>query len=97
MVLNFYSHINEEWFDINLKNCTLTHASSQDLSKVIRLKVSGDKEDRNPARSYSYTELLDLQSRLMLVAGQAEKGKDNVDRFITVCIILMTFFHFLGE
>ncbi|KAK7107714.1 hypothetical protein V1264_015588 [Littorina saxatilis] len=55
-----------------------------DLAHVIQLSVSEDVEGKNPARAYSYEELLDLQSRLMLVAGQAEKGKENVDRFITV-------------
>jgi len=53
---------------------------------VIQLTVSQDEEGMNPARNYSYAELLDLQSRLMLVAGQAEKGKEDVDRFITVSI-----------
>jgi hypothetical protein len=36
-------------------------------------------------REYSYAQLHDLQSRLMLVAGKAEMGKDDVDRFILVC------------
>ena len=53
---------------------------------MIQLTVSQDEEGMNPARNYSYAELLDLQSRLMLVAGQAEKGKEDVDRFITVSI-----------
>jgi len=30
------------------------------------------------------TELHDLQSRLMLIAGEADKGKDDVTRFIDV-------------
>jgi hypothetical protein len=36
-------------------------------------------------REYNYAQLHDLQSRLMLVAGKAEMGKDDVDRFILVC------------
>lgn len=43
-----------------------------------------DPSSKTPNRHYTYEELLDLQSRLMLVAGQAEKGKENVDRFISV-------------
>ena len=30
------------------------------------------------------SELHDLQSRLMLIAGEAEKGKDDVTRFIDI-------------
>ena len=51
---------------------------------MIQLTVSEDDDGKTPARCYSYVELLDLQSRLMLVAGQAEHRKENVDRFITV-------------
>ena len=70
----------------------------QSVSTVIQLKVSEDTELKKPSRfetpprKYTFEELLDLQSRLMLVAGQAEKGKENVDRFITVsalCIVLI--------
>ena len=32
----------------------------------------------------SLHELHDLQSRLMLIAGEADKGKDDVTRFIDV-------------
>ncbi|XP_076466869.1 E3 ubiquitin-protein ligase rnf213-alpha-like [Babylonia areolata] len=69
------------------------------LPSVIQLKVSEEvdpatlnNEDRQlatPPRKYTYEELLDLQSRLMLVAGEAEKGKENVDRFITIMESLM--------
>ena len=70
----------------------------QTLSSVLQLKVneadSRKKDDETSDmeggeesyRSYTYDELLDLQSRLMLVAGQAEKGKDNVDRFLNVSV-----------
>ena len=61
-----------------------SHTWFQGLGDVIGLTVSEDQEGKTPPRAYSYDELLDLQSRLMLVAGQAEKGKENVDRFITV-------------
>lgn len=39
--------------------------------------------------SYNYDQLLDLQSRLMLVAGKAEQGKDEVDRFMQVSLSVM--------
>jgi len=34
--------------------------------------------------SMNLTELRDLQSRLMLIAGEAEKGRQDVNRFIAV-------------
>ena len=44
------------------------------------------KQEGDPMiREYNYAQLHDLQSRLMLVAGKAEMGKDDVDRFILVC------------
>lgn len=42
------------------------------------------KEGKTLKREYNYEKLHDLQSRLMLVAGKAEMGKDDVDRFILV-------------
>ena len=37
-----------------------------------------------PRVEMSLSELHDLQSRLMLIAGEADKGKDDVTRFIDV-------------
>ena len=44
------------------------------------------KEDNQEEelRYYTLQQLNDLQSKLMLVAGKAEKGKDEVDRFVEV-------------
>ncbi|XP_048239631.1 E3 ubiquitin-protein ligase rnf213-alpha-like [Haliotis rufescens] len=61
----------------------LDTASDMMLTNVISLHVSKDTED-NTSRKYSYDQLVDLQSRLMLVAGQAEIGNENVDHFIMV-------------
>ena len=36
------------------------------------------------SKTYSLDELKDLQSKLMLIAGKAEKGKDGVERFVKV-------------
>ncbi|XP_071112725.1 E3 ubiquitin-protein ligase rnf213-alpha-like isoform X2 [Haliotis cracherodii] len=65
----------------NLNN--LDTVSDMMLNNVISLHVSQESED-NLSRKYSYGQLVDLQSRLMLVAGQAEKGNENVDHFIMV-------------
>ncbi|XP_067673877.1 E3 ubiquitin-protein ligase rnf213-alpha-like [Haliotis asinina] len=62
----------------DIQNCSLLT-----LNNVISLHVTQDK-DQNLSRKYSYSQLVDLQSRLMLVAGQAEKGKENMDHFTMV-------------
>ncbi|KAL3881536.1 hypothetical protein ACJMK2_027968, partial [Sinanodonta woodiana] len=51
-----------------------------DLHKVISLEVASEQKKRQ----YSFDQLQDLQNRLMLVAGKAEHGKDNVERFTMV-------------
>ena len=60
----------------------------QDLNHIISLHVMPDdcsaSEVKENVRKYTYTQLVDLQSRLMLVAGRAEKGKENVDLFMMV-------------
>ncbi|VDH96739.1 Hypothetical predicted protein [Mytilus galloprovincialis] len=50
------------------------------LSDALKLRVI-DK-DGKLEQEYNYEQLHDLQSRLMLVAGKAEMGKDDVDRFM---------------
>ena len=74
------------------KNTLLSINLFQSIPSVIQLVVIEDQHNEGEERSeiqtetrkYTYDELLDLQSRLMLVAGQAEKGKENVDRFLHV-------------
>ncbi|XP_068731195.1 E3 ubiquitin-protein ligase rnf213-alpha-like [Montipora capricornis] len=51
------------------------------LDQVVRLTVP-PKEGGLHDKIYSLDELKDLQSKLMLVAGRAEKGKDDVDTFV---------------
>jgi hypothetical protein len=57
------------------------------LSEVLELRVTETEGQRSQRNHYKYEQLHDLQSRLMLVAGKAEKGKDDVDRFMLVCVI----------
>ncbi|XP_076109129.1 E3 ubiquitin-protein ligase rnf213-alpha-like [Mytilus galloprovincialis] len=54
------------------------------LTDVQELIVTEKKEGKTLRREYNYEQLHDLQSRLMLVAGKAEMGKDDVDRFILI-------------
>ena len=51
-------------------------------------------------KTYSLDDLRDLQSKLMLIAGKAEKGKDEVDKFAKVSqferlkLVILVFLHF---
>ncbi|XP_021363666.1 E3 ubiquitin-protein ligase rnf213-alpha-like isoform X2 [Mizuhopecten yessoensis] len=55
-----------------------------ELKDVISLHVSEDENGARQRKLYHYDLLHDLQSRLMLVAGKAEKGKEDVDRFTMI-------------
>jgi hypothetical protein len=43
-----------------------------------------NSETETEWKKYTFSELTDLQSKLMLVAGKAVRGKDQVDRFMEV-------------
>ena len=60
------------------------------LDNVVSLTVppKGESEDAE-GKTYSLDELKDLQSKLMLIAGKAEKGKDEVERFVKVSTMKM--------
>lgn len=36
-------------------------------------------------RDYTLSEMTDLQSRLMLVTGKADAGRESIERFTSVC------------
>ena len=56
------------------------------LDHVVRLTVPPKKSGEENAQDvvYSLDEIKDLQSKLMLIPGKAEKGKDEVDTFVQV-------------
>ena len=56
------------------------------LDHVVRLTVPPKQSggDNTQDIEYSLDEISDLQSKLMLIAGKAEKGKDEVDTFVQV-------------
>ena len=57
------------------------------LESVVRLTVPlRDEKGNDESKIYSLDELKDLQSKLMLIAGKAEKGKDDVETFVKVCM-----------
>ena len=54
------------------------------------LRVPAEFHGEGEQQLYSYSQVVDLQSRLMLVAGMAEKGKEDVDTFVEVRTSLST-------
>lgn len=67
----------------------------QVLKDILELSVKEQSDKQTETgkqhfRSYTFSQLQDLQSRLMLVAGKAEKGSDSVDRFTMVSLINTT-------
>jgi hypothetical protein len=54
---------------------SIFYTFSQTLSNVLELRVTETEGQRLQRNQYKYEQLHDLQSRLMLVAGKAEKGK----------------------
>ncbi|KAK3585578.1 hypothetical protein CHS0354_036765 [Potamilus streckersoni] len=54
------------------------------LQNTLQLTVPDHEKEFHGHRQYTFEQLQDLQSRLMLVAGKAEQGKDDVDRFMLV-------------
>ncbi len=63
----------------------------QELESVIQLVVPPEArhdDALSKERKYTVQELNDLQSKLMLVAGRADMGKEDVDRFVDVSMPL---------
>jgi hypothetical protein len=56
------------------------------MSDILKLTVP-EQEGKRELKNYTFSQLQDLQSRLMLVAGKAEKGSDSVDRFTMASLI----------
>lgn len=48
------------------------------------LKFSAMNKGR-AGREYTLDEMADLQSRLMLVTGKADAGRESIERFTSVC------------
>ncbi|KAL3881514.1 hypothetical protein ACJMK2_027946, partial [Sinanodonta woodiana] len=55
-----------------------------DLQNTLELNVPDHDSEFQGHRQYTFEQLQDLQSRLMLVAGKAEQGNDDVNRFMQV-------------
>ncbi len=62
---------------------------------MVSLTLLGEKiqgEEDAQKRHYTVAQLNDLQSKLMLVAGKAEKGKEEVEKFVEVRLVQQTTF-----
>ena len=76
-----------------LNGDTSTSTTMEQLTpeKVIQLWMpAGDNEY---SKSYTLNDLKDLQSKLMLIAAKASKGKDEIDRFSDVSFCLLPGIH----
>ena len=58
------------------------------LENVVCLIVP--KEKNREKKIYSMEEVKNVQSKLMLIAGKAESGKEEVDQFNQVCVMFIT-------
>ena len=56
------------------------------MSSLIEVILKQEEKVRLPKNHYSYTELEDLESRLVLIAGKDEKdkNKEHVDTYLRV-------------
>ena len=56
------------------------------LESLVCLVVPEDVRKEREKKIYTWEEIKDVQSKLMLIAGKAESGKEEVDHFNQVCI-----------
>ena len=65
--------------------CLLSTPVFQSLEDVIQLRCHVKDKDKSEAKTYSYTQLKELQSKLTLVAGEHQnENKDTIQRFDAV-------------
>ncbi|XP_053391302.1 E3 ubiquitin-protein ligase rnf213-alpha-like [Mercenaria mercenaria] len=60
-----------------------TTMSMIQLKDILKLTVPGE-DGKRETRNYNYENLQDLQSRLMLVAGNSDKGAESVEKFTMI-------------
>ena len=56
------------------------------LENLVCLVVPKDQTNKREKRIYSLEEIKDVHSKLMLIAGKADTGKEEVDQFNKVCL-----------
>ena len=70
-------------------NLLVLYINIQVMEQAVSLTAKGD--GKRPTRQYTLQQLFDLQSKLMLVAGKATKGKDDVENFVEVSGLKVVF------
>ena len=60
------------------------------LENLVYLVVPREENKNREEKVYSLEEIKDVQSKLMLIAGKANSGKEEVDQFNQVCYINST-------
>jgi hypothetical protein len=66
-------------------NKPLSNKEKSCLENLVCLVVPEDEVKNREKKVYSLDEIKDVQSKLMLIAGKAESGKEEVDQFNEVC------------
>ena len=70
-----------------LNSCGVYHIADSDsgmglcLENLVYLVVPKEENTNREERVYSLDEIKDVQSKLMLIAGKADSGKEEVDQF----------------
>ena len=60
-----------------------SHASASTLGEAIRLILMAENK-RLPQNNYSFEDLKDLESKLVLITGRESEERHNVDQFLHV-------------
>jgi len=77
--------------------------ASQSIERAVLLKISRVKAAK---KEYSFNDLRDLESKLVLIRGRSTKGAAEMDRFLNVsfrifviklCLIIFRFFTWYAE
>ena len=78
----------DEFLDETIKESSNDHNRNGDEdeehSKLKKTFELGKKRNEE-VREYALGEMADLQSRLMLVTGKADAGRESIERFTSVC------------
>ena len=67
--------------ELRFKDKRLKNEDKSCLENLVYLVVPKDEEKNREEKIYSLEEIKDVQSKLMLIAGKAESGKEEVDQF----------------
>lgn len=78
----------DEIENIDDKDPTNQIKTEENAESLISLQREREKLE-GEGRDYSLDEMADLQSRLMLVTGKADAGRESIERFTSVCKVVI--------